>query len=213
MIVCHERKIIFVKTKKVGGTSFEIALSKFCGPDCIITPITPADEELRKSLGFRGSQNYIRDEGNQYFNHMTAKQIQKNLPIDIWNTYRKVMIFRNPYDVLISKYFWRRETKNFDHFVKELGDSINENEIIAPFFGPEKLDIYLKYEDLSAELKRHNLDFLIDGMSDIKAKGHMRPAQTDIATMFKDYPELVNVVTEKCENTINLFGYEKPELI
>lgn len=73
MIVCHERKIIFVKTKKVGGTSFEIALSKFCGPDCIITPITPADEELRKSLGFRSSQNYIRDDRIQYFNHMTAK--------------------------------------------------------------------------------------------------------------------------------------------
>lgn len=210
MIVCHERKIIFVKTKKVGGTSFEIALSKFCGPDCIITPITPVDEELRKNLGFRSSQNYIRDDRIQYFNHMTAKKIHKNLPIDIWNTYRKITIVRNPFDVLISKYFWRQENKNFNHFVKELGDGINENEIIAPFFGPEKLDIYLKYEDLSAELERHNLDFLIDGMSYIKAKGHLRPTQTDIATMFKDYPELVDIVTEKCANSIDFFAYEKP---
>jgi hypothetical protein len=66
MIVCHERKIIFVKTKKVGGTSFEIALSKFCGPNCIITPITPADEDLRKSLGFRGAQNYTIDTVGMY---------------------------------------------------------------------------------------------------------------------------------------------------
>lgn len=212
MIVCHERKIIFVKTKKVGGTSFDIALSKFCGPDCIITPITPADEGLRNSLGFRGSQNYLKEDGTQYFNHMTAKQIQQSLPLDIWSTYQKITIVRNPYDALISKYFWRRETKDFKQFVTELGDSINENEIIAPFFGPEKLDIYLKYEDLSAELERRNLDFLIDGMGDIKAKGHLRPAQTDIATMFKDYPELVDVVTEKCANTIDLFAYEKPEL-
>jgi len=105
------------------------------------------------------------------------------------------------------------ENMKFNHFVKDLGDNINENEIIAPFFGPANLDIYLKYEDLQAELVRHNLDFLIDCMRDIKAKGNLRLAHTDTATMFRDYPELVGVVAEKCANTIDFFGYEKPELI
>ena len=58
MIICNPLKIIFVKTKKTAGTSFEIALSKFCESDCVITPITPNEEALRKSLGFRTAQNY-----------------------------------------------------------------------------------------------------------------------------------------------------------
>ncbi|MEL6382956.1 MAG: chondroitin 4-O-sulfotransferase, partial [Cyanobacteria bacterium J06626_18] len=32
MIISHEYKFIFLKTRKTAGTSIEIALSKFCGP-------------------------------------------------------------------------------------------------------------------------------------------------------------------------------------
>ncbi len=39
MIICHPLKLIFIKTKKVGGTSFEVTLSSFCDDDSIITPI------------------------------------------------------------------------------------------------------------------------------------------------------------------------------
>jgi len=39
MIICPPLKLIFIKTKKVGGTSSEIALSSFCDDDSIITPI------------------------------------------------------------------------------------------------------------------------------------------------------------------------------
>ena len=122
MIVCHEKKIIFVKTKKIGGTSFEIALSKFCGPKCIITPITSTDEDLRKSLGYRRAQNFTKDASSannqiDFFNHMTSAQICKNLPFHIWKNYKKITIVRNPYEVLVSKYFWRREERNFKDFV------------------------------------------------------------------------------------------------
>jgi hypothetical protein len=43
MNISHELKLIFIKTKKVGGRSFEIALSKYCGPGCVITPISLDD--------------------------------------------------------------------------------------------------------------------------------------------------------------------------
>ena len=32
MIVSHEHKFIFLKTKKTAGTSIELALSELCGP-------------------------------------------------------------------------------------------------------------------------------------------------------------------------------------
>ena len=55
MIVSHEHKFIFLKTKKTAGTSIELALSQLCGPDDIITPLTQIDEALR--AGGRGAQN------------------------------------------------------------------------------------------------------------------------------------------------------------
>ena len=38
MIISHEHKFIFLKTKKTAGTAIEAALSELCGPSCVITP-------------------------------------------------------------------------------------------------------------------------------------------------------------------------------
>lgn len=58
MIISHKHKFIFIKTRKVGGTSLEIAISKYLGSGDIVTPADPEDEELRRSKGFVSSQNY-----------------------------------------------------------------------------------------------------------------------------------------------------------
>ena len=58
MIISLKNKFIFIKTEKTAGASIEIALSKYCGPNDIVTPISPEDEIIRKELDFRGPQNY-----------------------------------------------------------------------------------------------------------------------------------------------------------
>ena len=60
MIICHGLKLIFVKTKKTGGTSFEIALSKYCNADDIVCDISEGDELIRADLGFQGPVNFRR---------------------------------------------------------------------------------------------------------------------------------------------------------
>lgn len=59
MIFSHKHKFIFIKGRKVAGTSIEIALSPHCGPQDILTPISPADELARLALGGQ-PQNYSR---------------------------------------------------------------------------------------------------------------------------------------------------------
>jgi hypothetical protein len=114
MIVLHEQKLIVLKARKVGGTSFEIALSKFASEKSIITPIRATDEQIRISLGFRGPQNYhystqelLLDNHNQkiplkFFNHITASLAKERLGNEIWDSYKKVAIIRNPFDRMIS---------------------------------------------------------------------------------------------------------------
>ena len=54
MIVSHSRKFIFLKTRKTAGTSLEIALSKYCGPEDILAPIN-FDEGMRQGAQRRAA--------------------------------------------------------------------------------------------------------------------------------------------------------------
>ena len=51
MILSHRWRFIFIKGHKVAGTSVEMALSTICGPDDVVTPITPRDEVARFRAG------------------------------------------------------------------------------------------------------------------------------------------------------------------
>ena len=140
MIVSHARKFIFVKTRKTSGTSMEISLSQFCGPDDIITPVSFEDELIRLDLGGRLPQNYgnrgearyrqmIRNRRmkllrarrrGRFYNHMPAVDIRAHVGEDTWNEYFTFSIDRHPYEKVVSHvYFHARRKKNWD-FDREL---------------------------------------------------------------------------------------------
>ena len=127
MIISHEHKFIFIRTKKTASTSIEIALSEFLGDRDIITRIAKTDEKTRARLGYRGPQNYlvpfssyqprdwrrllIKRRRVQYTNHMDARSIKKLIGKEIWNSYFKFCFERNPWDKVISYYYWRHKTE------------------------------------------------------------------------------------------------------
>lgn len=104
MIISHEYKFVYIKTRKTASTSIEIALSKFCGPRDIITEIVPADEKVRRSLGYRGPQNY-RIGSLTLVNHMPAL-VARSVLGDAWGDYFTFTLERNPFDRVISQYYW-----------------------------------------------------------------------------------------------------------
>ena len=139
MIVSHKHKFIFIKTAKTAGTSIEIALSKICGPKDIITPISPDDEKYRKNLGFRTKQNFYipiskyskkdilfalyRRKRLKFYNHMGAEQIRRYIDDKHWNSYFKFAFERNPYDRLVSAYWFFGGDKRFssiENFTKSV---------------------------------------------------------------------------------------------
>ena len=154
MIICHPQRTIFVETKKIAGTSFEIALSGLCGPDCTITPISPVDEALRKKLECRGAQNYQHPVWHlgpdnatytcpvTFYNHLPAAEIRDAVPDAIWSQYRKVTLVRPPFDVAISMYYWQDHVSqlatndiDFGRFVASMEGGLNFNTEITPLTG------------------------------------------------------------------------------
>lgn len=132
MILSHLHKFVFIKGHKVASTSVEIALAQICGPEDIITPITPVDEKLRLPLGV--ARNYSDDPALEkrfaddvatkspeevgpiprrirFKNHMSLREVRSELK-DV-AAYRMLFVDRNPYEKVLSLANWRRGIKTY----------------------------------------------------------------------------------------------------
>ncbi|UWQ55696.1 hypothetical protein [Leisingera caerulea] len=221
MIICHPLKLIFIKTKKVGGTSFEIALSSFCDETSVITPISPNDEKTRAELGYPGAQNHQqqvwpdgRETAEAFYNHIPAAQAKSIIPQEIWDSYTKVTIWRDPYDAIISRYYWEKADAAgipFGKFVREFKGMLTENCHIAPLEGPDALDVYLRYEHLEEDIAALGIAGLWERFSSLRAKGAFRPRSgADPDTLYTRHPGAADVVAEQCAAEIRKFGYKRP---
>lgn len=135
MILSHRHRFIFIKGVKVAGTSIEIALSQLCGPDDIITPVTPIDERLR--LGTPGEpRNYsidrhlerdflraisrspveelakVRAPRGTFANHMALSEVLRAVPEAAG--YRLLFAERSPYEKVISQAHWRSHRGRYE---------------------------------------------------------------------------------------------------
>ena len=83
MILSKRHKFVFIKGKKVAGTSLEVLLSSICGEEDIITPITPVDELYRFLNYQKTAQNYGADiQAHENF-VLSLKGARKNGPASI----------------------------------------------------------------------------------------------------------------------------------
>ncbi len=220
MIVCHPLKLIFLKTKKVGGTSFEIALSRFCGPDCVITPISPSDEEIRAAKGFPGAQNHDRPgwpdgsrSAGRFYNHISAAAARRMIPRGIWESYTRLSIVRDPHDVAISRYFWEggpRMGLDFGQFVSTCRAVLSENGIIAPHEGAFAADRFLRYEHLEEDIRGLDVPGLWETFAAIRTKADFRPRTgARPADMYARFPAAAEIVAEQCPGVLERFGYSR----
>lgn len=116
MVVCHTRKIIFIHIPKTAGSSIEHLLR----------------DEGKYELDFIGVRN---GRSTHHYMGIELKLILKEL----YPTYYKFSFVRNPYDRLISEYFWCRINnvghkfnKTFDEFLDYVEDVIKNKNFFKP---------------------------------------------------------------------------------
>ena len=129
MILCHSKEYIFFHAPKSGGTSVSVNLAKHTGPQDVVT----AHEYIQRA--------------DHDFNQAKAKNSAgystHTLPYP--TEYLSISTKRNPWDQVVSNFFWYSH-KNFEEFVtKELFIDCR------PFWGG--MDFYLDFENLEESYK------------------------------------------------------------
>ena len=175
MILSRAHRFIFIRTKKVAGTSVELFLSRFCGDDDIITPLRPEEEILRPDMGPRnfripgyGKRTRARRILGQllgkpaigyggFYNHMPAKEIRRMIGEQAWNECFKFTIERNPWDRQVSLYNWHYRARDpkpsFERFIRSpLRRKISPNFDTYAIDDQVAVDYVCRYETLEADL-------------------------------------------------------------
>lgn len=182
MIISHKYRFIFLRTTKVGGTSLEIALSKYLGPDDIITHLKPREERFRREQGFPGARNFAKPLRRwtareyaysikqtmrrkwrrlplQFMPHMSAGEVKARVPDEVWENYYRFSIDRNPWDQTVSRYYWwiqsdprKNRQASFAEYVRNGYNHKISNFNIYSINGVPAVHRIVRYENLESDL-------------------------------------------------------------
>jgi hypothetical protein len=197
MIISYKHKFIFVKTRKVAGSSIEKILYNYLGPNDICTG-SPADGtpmlNCNKSVGHRPASWFI-----------------KNVPQD-WKNLFTWTITRNPFDSLVSFYYFHRNNNKplkvtsgtFDEFVlnadlKKFNDWYKYTKD-----GKVLVDKVFKYETLHEELSNQSIIPYNNELLNVFVKNETR--------QFREYKnlysqEMIEKVEKEFNPVLEKFGY------
>lgn len=226
LILSHKYKFIFIKTVKTAGTSIEVFLSQFCGEDDIVTPIWPYIEP-HQARNYRGIRNPITDivdsrghgirdilrklkENKKYYNHISAMLVRNRISNEIWNSYYKFCVERNPWDKTLSHYHMvnKRASGNItlQKYIDEGAFCLNYPLYCDPK-GNMIVDKVIKYESLISELSPifFKLGIPFEGSLGVKAKSEYRQDKRPYQEVFTI--EQKTTIEKAFAKEIEMHGY------
>lgn len=228
MIISHEHKFIFIKTAKTAGTSIEVFLSPQCGPDDIVTEITPRiagheprncdqrvdpiSELLRRPEGLLPALCNTFKRSKKFYNHMPASVVQRRVPAHVWNGYFKFCVERNPWDKVLSHFHMAASREggalSLDQYLAKGRFPINYFRYTDSSGSRIIVDRVLRYESLMEDLAEvfSKVDVYFEGGLGVRAKSEYRTDYTPYQSVFNE--EQRRIVERAFAKEIELHGYE-----
>ena len=201
MIISHKHKFIFIHTNKCAGTSIEVSLASVCGTDDIIGPVTlenlPTD--------YKHPENY--DEG-KFEDTMKAEDIKSNIPIDCWEKYTKFSVVRNPWERMVSAWFWQTRNDNRDLF------TFLSQQVLRPISLSEQLtvddsictDFLIRYESLNNDYEKVCKLLNINPKDLPHANSGYKPTGVHYTNYYDENTK--NIIKDRFSDDIDNFNYK-----
>lgn len=217
MIISHRHRFIFIRPLKVAGKSFEVMLSKHLGPKDVVLGGAKYDEKLDEEdygvLEERNAEGFKSCHSAQ--THAYPDEVRKFVGEKVWREYRKITILRNPWDAMVSLYFWNLHRHEggpfvFKDFVKwNLTGSYPLNRRYMLMSGKLWATYYLKFERLQADTNKLMMGELgIKGVRDDfripRTHNKTRPSGLHYSCMYDD--DTKNMIQIAFREQINLLG-------
>lgn len=197
-MISHKLKFIFVHIPKTSGNSLSLYLK-----DIVNDGVIQRDNNLGKNSGIdiicEKTKTGIKHENIDYYRRIYGEKI---------NDYFKFTIVRNPYDRMLSFYFFEKTIRN---------QTFNRSEFIrfvtkCKSFQYDYIDDSchtIHYENLIDELK--NID-CFKGVVDFEDYPKLNSSANCKELYHKVYDndeELKNIIFEKFKKEFEMFGYAK----
>jgi hypothetical protein len=164
MLCGHEKKFIYLKTRKTAGTSVEIFFERFCMPSRQFHESRTTKQIISETgiVGARGTLLIKPD----FYNHMPASEVRTKLGREIFDSYYKFCVTRNPFDKIVSHFWWdSRKVPDFSNdpfskirhrfaeYVSQGFGGFNDH-FIFMVDGYPVIDEFIRYEYLSSDIEQ-----------------------------------------------------------
>lgn len=232
-IISHKHRFIFLKSRKTAGSSVEGWLAPLLGQmDLVITsdenrrlPVLSTPHPVTRLAAierpFKKALRLVRP-GFRLDQHSDAVEVRRSVGEDVWRSYYKFSIERQPWDRLLSLWSWRQHRLkreiSFDHFLDRIesndGDPLVQYWSNIPAYADERgsiiVDSVLDYSKLTSELegvaKRLRLPLSVNDLP--RHKSGIRVKGRSVESLSR---EQIQRVSRICRAEIEMFGWEEPK--
>lgn len=226
--ISQQYKFIYLKNVKVAGSYLAMILTKYCTTNDYNTYITNLYKnneqhlikETNTDIGFISSilckkENQILT--GTFPEHTESFRLKEKFP-NIFDNYFKFCVVRNPYDRIVSRYYWDikiNEIPKDMSFITFLENEAKEriNKMNDDWYHRCTLDnqpvcdFYIRFDNLLQDLQKvFDKLSITEPIIDIDINHNPEKKTTDYRTMFNDYTK--DIVTKHCQKEIDYFNWK-----
>ena len=222
MLISHQKKFIYTKTVKTGGTSTEVYFEPFCMRVGEYEFSHNRDQYISETgiVGYRGKNA----EGKTWYNHMSAQAIKNLLGSEVWTKYFKFCVIRNPFERYVSAFYYMDSIDMilYDDEARMLDEIdrfrwwMSRDGVMESLVDRDKymiadeicVDFFIQYErlleDINFVCQKLDVPFVPQNLMHLKSG--IRNTNIQIASYYDEY--LVEKLQDLYATEIVLFGYD-----
>jgi len=212
VLISHIYRFIYIKNVKVASSSVESFFGQFCIDPVKKAEYTFSDGGPLEESKYGNIDTLVTAPKGPWYPHMAATQIKTLIGDEMFNSYFKFCVIRNPWDLVVSMFYFFRPRLDFKTYCKTsfkfTGDSGNLRR--TSIDGKQICDFYIRYERLKEDIlavceklgippSEYNIDMLPNH------KSNTRPKDKPYQDYYDD--ESREQIAKAFKNDIEMFGY------